>query len=138
MADEIIQEAKELTPEEIKAVELEQVEQALKDRAQELSVANGGRKVIPIWYLDPANPESGKPIIGFLMEPNRATKGSIMDTFAISASRAQKIALEASFMDKESDSRIMSTDFIYDAVNMKAGEESLSLVRIAVSQFKKK
>lgn len=126
------------SPEEIKSVELEKFEQALKDRAAELSAANGGKKVIPVWYLDPVDPDNGRPIIGYLMEPNRATKGGIMDTFAMSMSRAQGAALQASIMKDVSDDRITSTSFLYDAVNMKAAEEALSLIRIAVSQFKKK
>lgn len=141
MAEEIVDTTPvsiEPTAEQGKAAELEKFEQALKDRAQELSTANGGKKVIPIWYLDPIDADNGKPIIGFLLEPNRATKGNIMDKFAFSVSQAGKIALEASIMKNESDPRIISTDSQYDAVNMKAGEEALSLIRIAVSQFKKK
>lgn len=131
-------ETKQPTPEEIKAQELEVFEQALRVRAKELSDANGGRKVIPVWYLDPLDPENGKYIIGYLMEPNRATKGGIMDKFDFSKSQASRIALEASFMADVSDPRIISTDFHYDAVNAKAAEEALGFVTIAVSQFKKK
>jgi len=123
------------TPEEVKKQE---VAQALQDRAAELSAANGNAKVIPIWYLDPVAPENGKPVIGFLKEPNRATKGSIIDTMMISHSRAATIALNASLMKEVSDERILSTSSIYDGINMQAAFEALSFVRVAVSEFKKK
>lgn len=137
MADEI--QIAEPAAEEIKTAELAEFEQALKDRAKELSDKNGGRKVIPLWYLDINHPEA-KPIIGFLLEPNRSTKGSIMDTFKVSESRAQKIALDASLMKDipEYDTRIDTTDFHYDYVNMAAGIEALTFVRMAISQFGKK
>ena len=118
--------------------ELDKFEQALKDRAAELSAANGYARVIPIWYLDPADPDNGKPIIGFLKEPNRATKGSILDTMMTSQSRAATIALSASLMKEVSDERILSSLQLYDGVNLQAGFEALSLVRVAISQFKKK
>lgn len=126
--------------EKVKEQELAVFEQALKDRAEELSKANGGKMVIPVWYLDPLDPVNGKPIIGFLMEPNRATKGNIMDTLEVSKSRAAGIALQTSLMKniEEYDARILDTSFRYDSVNAQAGFEALSLVRIAVSQFKKK
>ena len=126
-------EAAELTKER----ERDEFEQALKDRAKELSDANGGAKVIPLWYLDVNNPDS-KPIIGFLKEPNRVTKGSIMDIYNISESRAQTAALAASIMKDVSDERIMSTSQRYDYVNMAAGKKALTLITLAVEQFKKK
>lgn len=142
MADQenIVTSEAELTPEQKKAQELEQFENALKARAKELSEANGGRMVIPVWYLDPKDTENGKPVIGFLLEPNRATKGNIMDTLEVSKSRAANIALQASIMKgiPEYDDRILSSDFHYDSINAQAGFEALNLVRLAVSQFKKK
>lgn len=130
----------EVTPDQVKAMELAKFEEALKARAQELSDANGGRMVIPVWYLDPVDAEKGKPVIGFLLEPNRATKGNIMDILEVSKSRAASIALQASVMKNipEYDARILSADFHYDSINAKAGLEALDLIRLAVSQFKKK
>lgn len=128
----------ELTAEQVKEYEREVFEQALKVRADELSKADNGKKVIPIWYLDPVDPDNGKPIIGFLKEPGRPVKGSIMDALMVSRSRAASIALESSLMKDISDSRIVSTSQIYDAVNTAAGLEALNLVKIATSQFKKK
>lgn len=143
MADQETQDNQQeitVSPEELKAQQLEKFEQALEARALELSEANGGRMVIPVWYLDPLDNENGKPIIGFLLEPNRATKGNIMDTLEVSKSRAANIALQASVMKSipEYDARILSTDFHYDSINAKAGLEALDLIRLAVSQFKKK
>jgi hypothetical protein len=119
-------------------IKKEQVAQALLDRAAELSAANGHVKVIPIWYPDPVDPENGKPVIGFLKEPNRATKGSILDTMMVSNSRAATIALNASLIKEVSDERITSSSHLYDSINIQAGFEALGLVRVAVSLFKKK
>lgn len=136
----------EKTPEQIeaervaaeKAAELEKFEQALKDKAAELSKANSGKNVVPVWYLDPTDPENARPIVGFLMEPNRATKGAIMDTLRQSQSRAESAALQASVMKDHSDPRLTSTLSIYDGVAFAAGREALGLIKIAIDQFKKK
>jgi len=131
-------ESVELSEEQLKEQKRDEFEQALKDRAAELSSKNGGAKVIPLWYLDPVDPENGKPVIGFLKEPNRATKGGIMDTLLVSRSRAARVALEASIMKEESDPRIIDASQIYDAINTAAGLEALDLIKIANQQFKKK
>jgi len=128
----------EQQPDQHQQQELEKFEQALKDRAAELSAAHGNALIIPLWYNDPADPINGKPIIGFLKEPNRATKGSILDTMMVSHSRAATIALNAALMKEVSDERILSSSQLYDPINIQAGFEALGLVRIAVSQFKKK
>ena len=132
-----MEEQTEQTPEQIA---LAQFEANLQLRASELSKANGNKKVFPIWYLDPVDPVNGKPIIGYLLEPNRATKGSIMDTLIVSRSRAATVALNACLMvkEKESDSRILSTDSVYDSVFIAAGLKALDLITIAIDQFKKK
>jgi len=123
------------TPEEIKKQEREKFGQALYDRAAELSVANGNAKVIPIWYEDPVDTINGKPIIGFLKEPNRATKGSILDTHLVSRSRAATIALNASLMKEVSDERIISSSQVYDPINIRAGLEALYMTNVATSEF---
>lgn len=141
MADEPIidtAQTEELTPEQVKANELEQFEAALRVRAKEISDANGSAKVTPLWYLDPLDPENGKPIIGYLKEPNRATKGNIMDVFVVSTFRAQQIALQASIMKDVSDARLWSDSQIYDGVVFAAGEEALYMIKKSISQFKKK
>lgn len=128
----------ELTEEQKKLLEVEEFEKNLYIRAEEISKANNGKKVIPIWYADPFDPEKGKPITGFLMEPNRATKGAIADTLMKSLYQGQQQALAASLIEKESDERFKSINQAYDAVILAAGIAASQFVQIALSQFKKK
>lgn len=119
-------------------VSADQFEQALKDRAAELSVEHKGASVVPVWYLDPLDPENGKPIIGYLKEPNRMTKAAIADELLKSTFRGQNIALEASLLKDHSDPRLWSTNQAYDPVIFSAGIEAAAFVKIALTQFKKK
>ena len=67
----------------------------LEEKAKQLSAANNGANVIPVFYLDPIDPENGTPIVGFLKEPNRATKASIGDELLKSHFRGCMVALQS-------------------------------------------
>ena len=110
----------------------------LEAKAEQLSKENNGAEVIPIFYLDPLDPENGTPIVGFLKEPNRMTKAAIGDELLKSSFRGYTTALQACLMKEVSDQRLTSNDRAYDAVIFAAGGEAANFVRIAISQFKKK
>jgi deoxyxylulose-5-phosphate synthase len=124
------------------AAELEKKQQEFNDalelRAKELSVKNKDAKVVPIWYVDPVDGENGKPIIGFLKEPNRMTKASLADEITKSMHRGYNMALTACLMKEESDPRLLSNDQKYDAVIMAASYAAGDFIAIAINQYKKK
>ncbi len=110
----------------------------LEAKAAELSKANNGAEVRPLFYLDPLDPENGTPIVGFLKEPNRVTKAAIADEILKSQFKGYMVALSSCLMKDVSDARLTSQSQVYDAVIFAAGEEAASFVRVAISQLKKK
>lgn len=130
----------ELTQDQIQEQEKEKAKfiAELEEKAKQLSAANNGAEVIPVFYLDPIDPKNGTPIVGFLKEPNRATKAAIGDELMKSSFRGYMTALQACLMPDVSDARLKSQDSRYDAVIFAAGGEAANFVRIAISQLKKK
>jgi hypothetical protein len=126
------------TPEEIRAEEMQKLNDDLLVRAEQLSKDNNGSKIEPLLYLDPKDPLNGVPITGFLKEPNRMTKAAIADEIMKSQWRGNLMALKACLMEKVSDPRLQSEDQSYDAVIFAAGEKAAAFVMIAISQIKKK
>lgn len=71
--------------------------------------------------------KEGKPVIGFLKEPNRPTKMMALDKTLTSPSSAGSTLLEACLIKEESDPRIDKEDFLFLGIALKA----LGMVEIA-------
>lgn len=128
----------ELTPDEIFEQQKAAFILEMEGKAEELSKANSGAKVVPLYYLNPLDPIKGVPVTGFLKEPNRMTKANLADEITKSKWRGYLMALQACLMKDVSDPRLYSDDKIYDAIAFAAGEEAGNFITIALSQIKKK
>lgn len=123
--------------EEIEISEQEKLMNELWEKAKELSKQHDGANVVPLYYLDPINPE-GAPIVGFIKEPNRVTKAAIGDEVFKSTFRGALAAFEACIMKDVSDPRFFSQSKAYDQIIFAAGIEASAFVKLALNQIKKK
>lgn len=126
------------TEQEILAEKIDLLNADLLKRAAELKAEHNGAEIEPLLFLDPKDPTNGQPIVGFLKEPNRATKAAIGDEILKSHFRGNMVALESCLMKDISDKRLTSTDRAYDAVIFAAGEKAAAFVRISIDLIKKK
>jgi hypothetical protein len=67
------------TEQELLAEKIDLLSADLVKRAAELKVEHNGAEIEPLLFLDPKDTMNGQPIVGFLKEPNRATKANIGD-----------------------------------------------------------
>jgi len=88
-------------------------------------------KVTPFVFKD----ESGAEIVGYIKEPNRATKLRIIDkSYTGSPISSSSDVLDVYLVAEASDPRILSDDTYY----LGACKVAYNLVQLAVDQYKKK
>lgn len=126
------------TEQEILAEKIDLLSADLVKRAAELKVEHNGAEIEPLLFLDPKDAVNGQPIVGFLKEPNRATKANIGDQILKSHFMGNMVALQACLLTEISDKRLLSQDRDYDAVIFAAGEKAAAFVKISIDLIKKK
>jgi hypothetical protein len=113
--------AEKLTIEEIQA------------KADALSVARNV-KVHPLVFIDPKTEEQ---IVGYIEEPNRATKTRVLDKGLISPVTAASELMDVVLIKEESNPRIYSEKSEDDSIYLGAVMACYETIKVSVNQIKK-